>query len=56
MNSQDSFETIQEELDLIQKDIQSITQKRYPRFGSGRLVSKNGSIHFTTQLIEEGEA
>ena len=56
MNSKDSLEAIKQELDLIQKDIQSITQKRYPRFGSGHLVSNNGSIHFTTQPSEEGEA
>lgn len=55
MNTQDSFEAIQQELDLIQKDIQSITQKRYPRFGSGRLASKNGAIHFTNQPAEDGE-
>ena len=55
MNSKDSFEAIQLELELIQKDIQSIGQKRYPRFGSGRLESKNGNIHFTTQPVEEGE-
>lgn len=55
MNSKDSFEAIQQELDLIKKDIQSIGQKRYPRFGSGRLESKNGNIHFTAQAAEEGE-
>ena len=56
MNTQDSFEAIQQELDQLRQDVESITKKRYPRFGSGRLASKNGAIHFTTQPIEEGEA
>jgi len=55
MNSKDSFEAIQQELDQIRQDIESISKKRYPRFGSGRLESKNGNIHFTAQAAEEGE-
>ena len=55
MNTQDSFEAIQQELDQLRQDVESITKKRYPRFGSGRLESKNGAIHFTNQPVEEGE-
>jgi len=55
MNTQDSFEALQQELDQIRQDIESISKKRYPRFGSGRLESKNGAIHFTNQPVEDGE-
>ena len=48
MNEELNHEQLQLELDQLSKDVKAIGQARYPRFGSGRLVSRNGSIHFTT--------
>ena len=47
MNEEFTNEQLQLALDQLSKDIKAIGQRNYPRFGSGRLVSNNGSIHFT---------
>ena len=48
MNEELNHEQLQLELDQLSADVKAIGQKSYPRFGSGRLVCSNGSIHFTT--------
>ena len=48
MNEELNHEQLQLELDQLSADVKAIGQTRYPRFGSGRLVCSNGSIHFTT--------
>ena len=48
MNEELNHEQLQLELDQLSNDVKAIGQKRYPRFGPGRLVCSNGSIHFTT--------
>ena len=58
MNEELNHEQLQLELDQLSKDVKAIGQKRYPRFGSGRLASVKGCIHFTTapeMEVEQGK-